>query len=301
MSLRPLDHLPTPSWPVALQQHPVFAAALAHLGVEHRCLGWSDRVNEGAVLVMQRRFGPIRLGVASRAHLTPQVASDLAHRFTGAFGALAITPETHTHLAGALPVATPAHVAEWDLTQSQAARRAAVSGAFRTALRKAESGRLKTRTFAPSRDTLLTTLARDAAQQRRKGFRALPAHLVLAIHAARPEALLVFQAHQKGEVLAEVLTILHAPAATYHLGWTSPRGRDAQATNLLLWTAANMLADRGVERFDLGLVATDRSPGLARFKIATGARVRPLGPTLFFGPLTGLLSRFAPRDAYAAA
>ncbi|MEL7461399.1 MAG: hypothetical protein AAGJ39_10610, partial [Pseudomonadota bacterium] len=54
MSLRPLDHLPTPSWPVALQQHPVFAAALAHLGVEHRCLGWSDRVNEGAVLVMQR-------------------------------------------------------------------------------------------------------------------------------------------------------------------------------------------------------------------------------------------------------
>lgn len=301
MSLRPLAHLPTPPWPVALQQHPVFAAALSHLAIEHRFLGWSDPVNEGAVLVMRRQFGPFKLDVASRAHLPQLAAQDLAHWRTGGLSALAITLETDTKIAGSVPVATPAHVAEWDLTQALNARRAALSGAFRTALRKAESGTIKTRAFVPSRDSLLTTLARDAAQQRKKGFRALPAHLVLACHAVKPAALLLFQAYQKQNVLAEVLVILHAPAATYHLGWTSPEGRNAQATNLLLWQAANMLADRGVERFDLGLVATDRSPGLARFKLSTGARVRPLGPTLFFGPLTGVLSRFATPAADVAA
>lgn len=301
MSLRPLAHLPTPTWPVALQQHPVFAAALGHLGIEHHYLGWSDPVNEGAVLVMRRRFGPFRLDVASRAHLPQMAVQDLADWRTGGLGAFAVTPETDTRISGSVPVATPAHVAEWDLTQSRNARRAALSGAFRTALRKAESGTVKTRAFVPSRDTLLTTLARDAAQQRKKGYRALPAHLVLACHAVKPAALLVFQAYRKHTILAEVLVIMHAPAATYHLGWTSPEGRDAQATNLLLWQAANMLAERGVERFDLGLVATDRSPGLARFKLSTGARVRSLGPTLFIGPLTGVLSRFADRTPRATA
>ena len=301
MSLHRLAHLPTPTWPVALQQHPVFAAALGYLGIEQRCLGWADPGNDGAVLVMRRRFGPFRLDVASRAHLPQMAAQDLAHWRTGGIGAFAITPETNTQITGSLPVATPAHVAEWDLTQAPNARRAALSGAFRTALRKAESGAIKTRAFVPSRDSLLTTLACDAAQQRRKGFRALPAHLVLACHTVKPAALLLFQAYQKHNVLAEVLVIMHPPAATYHLGWTSPEGRNAQAMNLLLWQAANMLADRGVERFDLGLVATDRSPGLARFKLSTGARVRPLGPTRFIGPLTGVLSRFARQTPCATA
>lgn len=300
MALYPLDRLPTPKWPVAFQQHPVFLAALAHLGVAHRIVGWSDRLSEGSVLLMQRSFGPFVMEVASRAHVPATVAREMARNAPSWFGALALTPETHTEPAGALRVFTPAHVAEWDLTTTVNARRGAMSGAFRTALRKSARAGFETHVFAPDRSALLATLSRDAREQRASGFRALPATLILACHAVDPASLLLFQAQRAGTVLAEALVILHPPAASYHLSWTSAEGRKAQAMNQLLWTAAQTLADRGIERFDLGLVATDRAPGLARFKLSTGARVRPLGPTLFYGPLTGALSHFTGSKAHAA-
>ncbi|MEO1239475.1 MAG: GNAT family N-acetyltransferase [Pseudomonadota bacterium] len=300
MALQPLDHLPTPAWPVALQQHPLFAKALRHLGIEHRVIGWSNRVSDGAVLLMRRRFGPFGIDVASRPHLPPGVASELA-RMTRRWGTgLAITPETATPAMGALPVATPAHVAEWDLTHTSQVRRKGLSGPWRTALHKAEGSDVKVMHLTPDRSDLLETLARDARQQRRKGFRALPSHFTLAMGTVEPTALVLFQAQCADRVVAEALVVKHGAAASYHVGWTSPEGRKLQAMNLVLWTAANALADRGIERFDLGLLATDRAPGLARFKIGTGAQVRTLGATLFFGPCTGFLSRYAASSGPAA-
>jgi hypothetical protein len=41
--------------------------------------------------------------------------------------------------------------------------------------------------------------------------------------------------------------------------------------------AADDLAARGHVRLDLGTVDTEAAPGLARFKLAVGATVHPLG------------------------
>lgn len=287
MALMALDRLSEPSWPVAFQQHPVFAAALSRLGVAHRALGWSAGGVSGEVLLMARRLGPLAVEVGSRVNLPASVAADLARE--GRCRLVALTPETAMDPPGWVPVMSPAHVAEWDLTGRAGAREAALSGAWRTALRKARRAGLSVERLRPDAARLGTVLARDLDQQRRKGYRALPGALVMA---CPPGVTELYRAHLGGRSLAEALVLRHAPSATYHLGWSSDEGRAGQAMNLLLWEAASGLAAEGFERFDLGLVATDRAPGLARFKIGTGARVRPLGATVLHGPLTGAVSRW---------
>ena len=74
--------------------------------------------------------------------------------------------------------------------------------------------------------------------------------------------------------------------ASYHVGWSGPEGRAANAHPLLLWSAMQALAAEGINRLDLGDVNTEDAPGLARFKIGAGANVRPLGPTILLPPLT---------------
>ncbi|MEY8843073.1 GNAT family N-acetyltransferase, partial [Cribrihabitans sp. XS_ASV171] len=90
------------------------------------------------------------------------------------------------------------------------------------------------------------------------------------------------------------LILIHGQSATYHVAHTTQQGRATSAHNLLLWEAATWLAARGLTRLDLGPVETEHSPGLARFKLGTGARARALGGTwLLWPPLT---PRFRLRD-----
>ncbi len=289
MDIRALDHLSPPRWPVALQQHPLFARALQGLGIGNRALAWSDGITSGEVLLMQKTFGPLVFELASRAHLTASAAEAIAAHGPQRWPLLAVTPEVSLPVRGALPVFSATHVAEWDLTRSHKARQAGLTGPWRTALKKASRGKLKVSRTLPNASVLADLFVRDRAQQSNKAYRALPPTLILAIHQAMPSALQLWQARLSGDLVAEALIVVHAPAATYQIGWSSEAGRDAQAMNLILWRASETLADIGIERFDLGQIATDRAPGLARFKLGTGAEARPLGPTLFFGPLTGVL------------
>ena len=49
--------------------------------------------------------------------------------------------------------------------------------------------------------------------------------------------------------------------------------------SVLLMEAARRLAATGVTELDLGTIDTDASPGLARFKLGSGATVQRLGGT----------------------
>ena len=53
---------------------------------------------------------------------------------------------------------------------------------------------------------------------------------------------------------------------------------------LLLLRAAEALGAEGVRWLDLGSVDSERAPGLARFKLGTGAELRPLGATCLVLP-----------------
>ena len=76
--------------------------------------------------------------------------------------------------------------------------------------------------------------------------------------------------------LAGMMFLIHGEAATYQVGWTSDAGRDLHAHNLMLWRAIEELRERGVRSLDLGGVNTQRSAGIARFKMATGGTVTQL-------------------------
>ena len=89
-----------------------------------------------------------------------------------------------------------------------------------------------------------------------------------------------------------MLFLLHATVATHYLGWTSDRGRQLGAQHRMIITAADTFAGRGLNRLDLGTIDTENAPGLARFKIGTGATVRSLGGTWLRLPR---LRRWSPR------
>jgi lipid II:glycine glycyltransferase (peptidoglycan interpeptide bridge formation enzyme) len=79
--------------------------------------------------------------------------------------------------------------------------------------------------------------------------------------------------------IAAMMFLIHGEAATYQVGWTSDKGRDLHAHNLILWRGMEELKARGIRTLDLGGVNTIRSAGIARFKMSTGGQVITLAGT----------------------
>jgi len=198
---------------------------------------------------------------------------------------LIATTETAEPGAG-LPLVTPRHVAEIDLARPAADLRAAMKPKWRNRLAAAEAEPPDIRAEPVTRDTLDWLFAAEAGQRRARGYRALPPGFVAAWGAVDPDGLRLWTAWRGDERVAAMLFLLHRPWASYHVGWSGPEGRAANAHPLLLWSAMQALAAEGITRLDLGDVNTEDAPGLARFKIGAGANVRPLGPTILLPPLT---------------
>ena len=186
-------------------------------------------------------------------------------------------PDTALRKARFLPVMTPAHIAEWDLTTNRSSRDAAMSGKWRNALRQAEAApiRLEQRPFHG--DTSHPIFALSTAHARTLRYRPVPAHLTCAMARQVPRSARIFTALHNRQPIAHILMLHLGPVVTYQIGWTGPEGRRFNAHHRLLSEAADFYADRGCTLMDLGTVDTDTAPGLARFKIGTGARIRPLG------------------------
>ncbi len=182
--------------------------------------------------------------------------------------------------AGFRHIMTPQYMAQLDLTAPLPARLATQHGKWRNRLRHGERQctTLTDSPFRAERDSHL--LAIEATQRKQRHYRALPLSFVQHWATANPKDIRIFRASGVDGLHAFMLVLLHHPGATYHIGWSDDAGRAASSHNLLMWHASNWLARRGYTRFDLGVVDTDHSPGLARFKIGTGAQVRALGPTL---------------------
>ncbi len=125
-------------------------------------------------------------------------------------------------------------------------------------------------------DARADPLALDAALRRHETTRvsrryaAVPAQVVL--EAARRGATLLATASGADGLEAFMLFFRHGVGATYQLGWTSPAGRAARAHHRLLWGALPRLRADGVRLVDLG--GLNVPAGIARFKLATGARPR---------------------------
>ena len=253
-----------------LQQHPNFGRALRHIGVQVN----SVTVSGAAPVQVIRRYGinyvargPVWLsGHSTRPNDLRMAKLHLINSNGGDAQGL--------HAAGYRRIMTAAHVAELTVTADADGMAAHMQAKWRNVWRRSQNSPLRIRhaQFAPAKHQWL--LQADLAQQKQKRFRALPHAL---IHAYPRHDVTVCTADMNGVIVAGMLFLRHGACATYHLGWTNDDGRAHAAHHRMLIDAAMHLAGVGVQRLDLGTVDTQSAPGLARFKIGSGAKIHPLG------------------------
>lgn len=246
-------------WPVALQQAWAYGRAMARLGarVRHVLLRQGGQVRAAALLLERRGLRLVSRPPGQAGPLLRRLA-----RFPG------LTLCTGVAGFGFVPLVTPRFHALWDLRPDPDDLHRAMPGKWRNRLARADS--------LPIRDgpagVMMDIAARCATLARQRGFRGLPPGFLAGWEGRR----LVLHWSPGGRLAAGMVVLIHGRAATYHCGWTSAEGRAAQAHAAMLWQAAQALRGQGVESLDLGAVDA-ANPGLARFKLGTGARLVSLG------------------------
>lgn len=256
-----------------LQQSAPYAVAAQANGARVR---WID-LEVGQALVIERgrvrliSRGPVWTGTCSASDQR-RALRQLAHWP----GVTVATPETAITGFGLLPLITPMHHAIWQLGPDL---RGSMSGKWRNRLIASQKAGIRPE---PGDGATLRWLQEaEAIQRRARSYRSLPQRFTQALP---PETLRLWHWRQGGEIAAAMAFVVHGGTATYHLGCGSEAARAAGAQGVMLMAAAQALWAEGVRWLDLGSVDTDRAPGLARFKLGTGARLKPLGPTVLVLP-----------------
>lgn len=254
----------------SLLQDPAFGAAL------RRC-GQRPVILPGGLLLLYRRVLGMPLAMLPRCPPPPDLEAQLAavglHRVP-----LLLSPERPVALPRALRLRGPRPIATLDLCGSETQRRAALHPKWRNQLRRAEAAGLHIRHAPLPADPNHPLLLAEAAQARQRGYTIWPRALTAAFAGAAPDQTRLFTAHAGRHPVAHMLFLRHGSGATYHIGHIDAAGKAACAHNLLLWRAANWLAEQGHLRLDLGPLSS-RTPGLNRFKLRGGAAVAETGGT----------------------
>jgi hypothetical protein len=255
------------------QQSAVYAAAADACGARTRFVdcgpGRALLVRRAGVAMAFR--GPVWLEKTSRDDRCRAIRK-LARRV----GVTVVTPDEEAGGFGLIPLVTPLHHAIWDLSGDL---RAGLDRRWRNHLAVAERGGLAIK--AGQADSLAALLAAELPQRRARGYRTLPAAFSRALC---PRALRIWHWQDGSELGAAMCFVRHGSTASYHLAWAGAGARKRSVHQLMLWQAALALRAEGVRWLDLGSVDTEAAPGLARFKLGTGARLHRLGPTLLVLP-----------------
>lgn len=300
---------------VPLQQNGLYGLACASLGtgVRHFQLRLGGDL-AGTALVLVRRWplvgdiallsrGPVWAGAVSQDTRAAGTQA-LIRQLRGGLRGVICTPDRNGRpdpLDGSdlLPMVTPGHIAQLDLSASRDDRRARLHGKWRNRLVRAEAAGMTVRQAPLPQDADHWLLLEEAAQARARGYRRLPRAFTHAWAAlGGRDATRLFTAHAGGAPVAAMLFLRHGDMASYHIGWCGAEGRRLNAHNLLLWRASDWLARKGHRLLELGSLDTEGAPGLARFKLGSGADAVPLGATWLDAPGTRLATRlFRPSAA----
>ncbi len=258
---------------IPLPQGPAYAAAARAMGATVRQID----LGCGTVQVLERAGRRVALrGPVWAEGATGADKRRALRRLARFAGVTLVTPEQDLRGLGLIPLVTPVHHAVWDLSGDL---RAGLAGKWRNRLAAAE--RAGHRTGPASLKRLPELLAAESAQRAAKGYRSLPPAFTQGLP---PHALRLFDWRHAGAMGAGMAFVVEGATATYHLGWASEAARSRNIHPLMLMQAARSLRDEGVRWLDLGSVNTEDAPGLARFKLGTGAALRRLGHTLLVLP-----------------
>ena len=193
-------------------------------------------------------------------------------------------PEADAQVRGMWRVMTGYSTVTLDLTQPLEALRAGLDGKWRNRLVRAEADAAFSTRVEPNLPEARRLLAQEMQQRKQRRFQGLPTDFVPAYIEAAPsreQGFAVSYAQSRKETQAAMLFLIHGSTATYHIGWSSEAGRQANAHNLLLWRGIEYLRKLGLRRLDLGGVNTRALPGITRFKLGTGGQVLTLAGTYY--------------------
>ncbi len=251
----------------------------------------AGRASAAVQLVGRTWFGLAQLWLALRGPVSLDGREDgmaalLGRLPRGPLRACLLAPErpeaaeTRARWQGRARVYTGHSCAIVDLAAAdEAALRARLHQKWRNRLVAAERGPLRIET-APRGKWIDWIVERYETVRREKGFegpsKAFVARLA-ELKAQRQTLAIVALAGR--EAVAGALFVCHGPDASYYVAASSPEGRRANAANLVLWRGLLALKQAGIRRVDLGTIDTDRSPGLARFKLGAGAEPLTLAGT----------------------
>ncbi len=291
---------------VPLEQHSVDALAWARLGRPSRRLVLGPERRPAASVILQIRRWPL-LGSFAVMQRGPIWADDLPVPERGAAYAALMSLLRHEYRGvmatpdpigavdpgsgpGWLTTVTPCHLARIRLDRPIEDLRAGLHGKWRNRLVRAEAAGLTCTDGLMPPDPNHWLFKAEAAQRRSKRYAGVARAYSLALLSTDAASARLFEARRDGKPVAAMLFLLHKPGATYHIGWSGPEGRQSNAHTLILWKAMRVLSEAGFTSLDLDLVDTETAPGLARFKLGSGAEAIPLGATRLSAPLTGLVS-----------
>ena len=174
-------------------------------------------------------------------------------------------------------VMTGAATVMLDLTGSEESLRAGMEGSWRNQLHAAEGSKLQVAKMSPKPGAYRWLLEAELEQRKQRGLEGLPLPFFDVYMQSRKnpaQSMLGMRADLGKTAVAGMIFLIHGRAATYQVGWSNEQGRQERANNLLLWRAIQELKARGIERLDLGGINTQRSAGLARFKMSLGGEVQ---------------------------
>jgi hypothetical protein len=255
------------------QQSEPYAAAAAHSGARVR---WCN-FDAGRALVIERgRLRLISRGPVWDRPPSPEAQRKALRQLARWPGLTIATPDMPLQGFGLVPLVTSLHHAVWELGPDL---RKGLAGKWRNRLTAAE--RAGVRPLPGDAVTLDHLIRQELVQRQTRGYRSLPPQFTQGLPF---DALRIWEWRQDGAIAAAMAFVRHGGTASYHLGWASGAARRRGVHAVMLVTAATALLAEGVRWLDLGSVDTDRAPGLARFKLGTGAAVRQLGATCLVLP-----------------
>ncbi|MEH6834992.1 MULTISPECIES: GNAT family N-acetyltransferase [Falsihalocynthiibacter] len=270
----------------SLQQSYEYGEICGSFGLEVMRARLTQESEQGYAQVLVRSaFGGRRLALLSRGPIWPDgvdrdvVSSAALHKTIPMSRAsiMMATPNGLAPLVG-IPMMSGATVAEISLMEDDTAQRAFMHGKWRNRLVQSEGMDLNVEPIAPTPALIEMLLARDAKQQKRRGYRNLPPRFLRRWAEHYPEKTHILVSRSCGKINAAMVFLRHGGTATYHLGWREVEAH-IPVHNLMLWQGMRLLAHLNIKRLDLGLLDTHNSPNLARFKLGSGARARCIGKT----------------------
>lgn len=158
-----------------------------------------------------------------------------------------------------------------DLTGSQDDLRMRLDKKWRSTLKKAEKQKLNI-IPDPTGESLEWFLKNYMKDRLEKSYaNASPKFLRYMYKYSYPgREAFILTAYVGKEATASILIFVHGTSATYQVGWSRQKGRDMNATYLLLWQAMIVMQGRGVTDFDLGGIDEEHAAGLTSFKKRMG-------------------------------